>query len=169
MENIMVKKSKPTEPSDDHDLAQAVRASVHEIWQAGLGAFSKAQEEGGKMFSKLVKEGSELQKRTQKNTEEKMYDATDAASKVATRVSKQASDSWDKLERMFEERVSRALASLGVPTQKDIAALNARIDVLQHLVANLTAKKMAAQKPATKRVASQAIDKKPFKRAAEGK
>lgn len=164
----MVKKSKPTEPSDDHDLAQAVRASVHEIWQAGLGAFSKAQEEGGKMFSKLVKEGSELQKRTQLNTEEKMYHATDTASKVATKVSKQASDSWDKLEKMFEERVSRALSSLGVPTQKDIAALNARIDVLQHLVANLTAKKLVAQKTATKRVASPATDKKPFKRAAKG-
>lgn len=168
MENIMVKKSKPSEPSDEHDVAQAVRASVHEIWQAGLGAFSKAQEEGGKMFAKLVKEGSELQKRTQKNTEEKMYDATDAASKVATKVSKQASDSWDKLEKMFEERVSRALSSLGVPTQKDIAALNARIDVLQHLIANLTAKKLVAQKTTTKKAASQPIDKKPFKRAAKG-
>jgi len=64
-ENLMVKKLKALSKSDDKQLADAVRTSAQQIWQAGLGAFAKAQEEGGKVFAKLVKEGTALQKRTQ--------------------------------------------------------------------------------------------------------
>ncbi|MEN9867996.1 MAG: hypothetical protein RL748_3586, partial [Pseudomonadota bacterium] len=53
----MVKKLKATGKTDDKQLASAVRTSAQQIWQAGLGAFAKAQEEGGKVFTKLVKEG----------------------------------------------------------------------------------------------------------------
>ena len=40
----MVKKLK--EFTEDKELASAVRSSAQQIWQAGLGAFAKAQEEG---------------------------------------------------------------------------------------------------------------------------
>ncbi len=51
----MVKKLKAQ--AEDKQLANAVRTSAQQIWQAGLGAFAKAQEEGGRVFAKLVKEG----------------------------------------------------------------------------------------------------------------
>ena len=44
----------------DNQLVQTVRDSAQQIWLAGLGAFSKAQEEGGKVFETLVKEGLSL-------------------------------------------------------------------------------------------------------------
>lgn len=151
----MVKKLKTLAKSDDKQMADAVRASAQQIWQAGLGAFAKAQEEGGKVFSKLVREGTDLQKRTQKLAEGKVSDVTDTVSKMAGNVSKQASGSWDKLEQVFEERVSRALASLGVPTRKDVAALTKQIEELSKTVAALSGKtaakpvvKSAAKKPA---------------------
>ena len=37
-------------------LAGTVKESAQQIWLAGLGAFSKAQEEGGKVFEALVKD-----------------------------------------------------------------------------------------------------------------
>src|SRR5450830_532174 len=117
----MVKKLKGL--TEDKELASAVRSSAQQIWQAGLGAFAKAQEEGGKVFAKLVKEGTDLQKRTQKLAEDKVSGVTDTVTKIADNVSKQASGSWDKLEQVFEDRVSRSLSSLGVPTRKDIQAL----------------------------------------------
>ncbi|HEU4843331.1 MAG TPA: phasin family protein, partial [Burkholderiaceae bacterium] len=43
----MVKKLKTLAKDDDKQLANAVRNSAQQIWQAGLGAFAKAQEEGG--------------------------------------------------------------------------------------------------------------------------
>jgi poly(hydroxyalkanoate) granule-associated protein len=146
----MVKKLKTLAKSDDKHLAEAVRTSAQQIWQAGLGAFAKAQEEGGKVFAKLVKEGTGLQKRTQKLAEDKVSGVTDTVSKMADNVSKQASGSWDKLEQVFEDRVSRSLASLGVPTKKDIQTLTKRVEELSKSVASLSGKKAPAAKAAAK-------------------
>jgi len=137
----MVKKLK--ELAEDTELASAVRSSAQQIWQAGLGAFAKAQEEGGRVFSKLVKEGTEFQKRA----EDKVADVSGSVSKLADGVGKQASGSWDKLEQVFEERVARALATIGVPMQHDIAALHAKIDALSAQVAALPGKAASAAKP----------------------
>lgn len=149
----MVKKLK--ELAEDTELASAVRSSAQQIWQAGLGAFAKAQEEGGRVFSKLVKEGTEFQKRA----EDKVADVSGSVSKLADGVGKQASGSWDKLEQVFEERVARALATIGVPTQQDIAALHAQIDALSRQVAALSAK--AAPAPRPKAVARPAVKTAP--------
>lgn len=149
----MVKKLK--ELAEDTELASAVRSSAQQIWQAGLGAFAKAQEEGGRVFSKLVKEGTEFQKRA----EDKVADVSGSVSKLADGVGKQASGSWDKLEQVFEERVARALATIGVPTQQDIAALHAQIDALSRQVAALSAK--AAPAPRPKAVARPAVKAAP--------
>ena len=137
----MAKKLK--ELTEDTELASAVRSSAQQIWQAGLGAFAKAQEEGGRVFSRLVKEGTEFQKRA----EDKVADVSGSVGKLADGVGKQASGSWDKLEQVFEERVARALATIGVPTQQDIAALHAQIDALSRQVAALSAKPAPAPKP----------------------
>jgi poly(hydroxyalkanoate) granule-associated protein len=139
----MVKKLKTSGKADDKQLASAVRTSAQQIWQAGLGAFAKAQEEGGKVFTKLVKEGTDLQKRTQKLAEDKVSDVTGTVTKMADGVSKQATGSWDKLETVFEERVARALTSIGVPTQKDIQLLTQRVEQLSKAVAELSGKKSA--------------------------
>ena len=142
----MVKKLKSLSTEQDKQLANAVRNSAQQIWQAGLGAFAKAQEEGGKVFSKLVKEGTSLQKRTKKMAEEKVSDVTGTVSKVADDMQKQASGTFDKLEHVFEERVARALSSMGVPTQKDIQNLTKRVEQLSKAVAELSGKKSAVVK-----------------------
>ncbi|WP_420474201.1 phasin family protein [Noviherbaspirillum sp. ST9] len=156
---MMVKKLKALAQSDDSQLAEAVRTSAQQIWQAGLGAFAKAQEEGGKVFAKLVKEGTELQKRTQQLANGKVSDVTGTVVKMADNVSKQAAGSWDKLEQVFEDRVSRSLKSLGVPTQDDIQTLTKRVEELSKAVAALSGKKPAATKSASKPVAKKAAAK----------
>jgi poly(hydroxyalkanoate) granule-associated protein len=149
-EFTMVKKLKTLAKDEEKQLASAVRTSAQQIWQAGLGAFAKAQEEGGRVFSKLVKDGNELQNRTKKMAENKVSDVTGTVTKVAEGVSKQASGSWDKLEQVFEDRVARALGSIGVPTKKDIHALTRRVEQLSKAVAELTGEKLPAAKAARK-------------------
>ena len=165
----MVKKLKTLAKTDDKQLASAVRTSASQIWQAGLGAFAKAQEEGGRVFNKLVKEGTDLQKRTQKLAEDKVSEVTDTVTKVADGVSKQASGSWDKLEQVFEDRVSRALGTIGVPTQKDIQTLTKRVEQLSKAVAELTGKKLPAVKAAAAKpaAAKPAVKKAAIKPAAK--
>ncbi|MDL2357950.1 MAG: phasin family protein [Pseudomonadota bacterium] len=167
----MVKKLKEVAKNEDKQLASAVRTSAQQIWHAGLGAFAKAQEEGGRVFNKLVQEGTDLQKRTRSMAEDRVGDMSDTVSKVADGVSKQAAGSWDKLEQVFEERVARALATIGVPTSKDIAALTRQVEQLAQMVAQLGGRpapdgKAAGQGPGG--AARKAAAKGPAKQAAKG-
>jgi poly(hydroxyalkanoate) granule-associated protein len=130
-------------------FAETVKESASQIWLAGLGAFGKAQAEGGKVFEALVREGMSLQRRTQSAAEEKLSEATTRMASMAGDLSSKASGQWDKLETIFEERVSRALNKLGVPSAKDVDALIARIDELHREVAKLNARggRTAAKTP----------------------
>jgi poly(hydroxyalkanoate) granule-associated protein len=108
----MVKKLKAMaeKSSSESQLRAAVKDSAQEIWLAGLGAFAKAQEEGQKVFKALVREGTSIQKRTMKVTEERS--AVTAVTKVAAGLQKQANGTWDKRERV-PKLASSALTRLG--------------------------------------------------------
>lgn len=134
-------------------LASAVKESAHQIWLAGLGAFSKAQEGGGKVFESLMKEGMSIQRKTQAVAEEKLSEATNKMANMAGDIQSKAGQQWDKLENIFEDRVAKALNKLGVPSAKDVDALIARIDELNKSVQKMSPKAPAGKattKPLTK-------------------
>ncbi|MDH3660583.1 MAG: phasin family protein [Alphaproteobacteria bacterium] len=149
----MAKKLKAlAEDSSDSELAAQIRDSANNIWLAGLGAFVKAQAEGGKVFNALVKEGETVQKR-----------AKDAASSKISEINVRAGTTWDKLEQVFEDRVARALHGLNVPTKKDVDKLSMRVAALTTVVEKLSAeiaeeapKKKTRKKRTTSRSAKQA-------------
>ncbi|MHB1249330.1 MAG: phasin family protein [Polaromonas sp.] len=132
-------------------LSGAVKESAQQIWLAGLGAFSKAQAEGGKVFETLVKEGQSIQRKTQSAAEEKISEATSKMATMASDIQSRAGHQWDKLENIFEERVAKAMNKLGAPSAKDVDALAARIDEL-----NKNMQKMSAKAPAAKTAAKSA-------------
>jgi poly(hydroxyalkanoate) granule-associated protein len=109
------------------ESATQVRESATQIWLAGLGAFSKAQQEGVKMFEALVAEGEKFQERTKTSADERFAE-----------VREKATGAWDKLEKVFEERVARALHTLNVPTRKDIDVLSKRVHELTEVTKNLS-------------------------------
>jgi len=159
----MVKKlqKKAAEKKTGAQLSGTVKESAQQIWLAGLGAFAKAQEEGGKVFEALVKEGTSIQRKTQAAAEERISEATNRMANMATDISSRASGQWDKLENIFEDRVSKALNKLGVPSSKDIDVLIARIDELNRNVSKLSAKTASSggktngtAKPAAKRASA---------------
>ena len=139
-------------------LSSTVKESAQQIWLAGLGAFSKAQEEGGKVFEALVKEGLTIQRKTQAVAEEKITEATSRVTTMASDIGSKAQGQWDKLENIFEDRVAKALAKLGVPSARDLEALSARVDALAKSSKAAPAK--AATKPAAKAPAKKAAAKK---------
>ncbi|MFI4996713.1 MAG: phasin family protein [Hyphomicrobiales bacterium] len=133
----MVKKVKQLASQEaDGQFVASVRDSANQIWLAGLGAFAKAQEEGAKFFDTLVQEGEKVQKR-----------ATKAAGDKITEVKEQATGTWGKLERVFEDRVGRALHGLNVPTKKDVDVLARRVSELTAVTKKLTASMGAEAAP----------------------
>jgi poly(hydroxyalkanoate) granule-associated protein len=154
----MVKKLQKTKSSKTASvhLTGSVKDSAQQIWQAGLGAFTRAQAEGSKAFESLVKEGVSIQRKTQAAAEEKISEATSKMSTMATDISSKASGQWDKLENIFEERVAKALNKLGVPSAKDVNSLIARIEELNKAVQKLSPKAPTPKAPAKKSVAPKA-------------
>ena len=122
-------------PPSASPLSGAIKDSAQQIWLAGLGAFSKAQAEGGKAFETLVKEGLSIQRKTQAVAEERLNEATQRMTNMASDIGSKAAGQWDKLENIFEDRVAKALNKLGVPSARDIEALIERIDALSAAVA----------------------------------
>jgi poly(hydroxyalkanoate) granule-associated protein len=119
---------------DPQDMSQRMKDSAQHIWLAGLGAFAKAQEEGTKVFENLVKEGSHLQQTTQQ-AQAKMTEAAEKVGQMASQMGQSASGQMDKLETIFEERVAKALKSMGLPSAQDVADLKARVEQLEKQLA----------------------------------
>jgi poly(hydroxyalkanoate) granule-associated protein len=133
----MAKKLKALASSvTDNQLANTIRESAQQIWLAGLGAYAKTQEEGGKVFDALVKEGEVLQAKTRQVADEKIAEVADKT--VGT---------WGRLEQVFEDRVARAVSTLGMPTRKDVEKLSKRVAELTEVVHQLTEAQQKAEKP----------------------
>lgn len=164
--------NKPTTASGEV-LAKQVMDSAQKIWLAGLGAFAKAQEEGGKVFEALVQQGQALEKKTRTMAGK----AVETARAQANESVSKASGTIDKLDQVFQDRVHRSLNKLGVLTSKDIDDLTRQVTELSESVQSLVAsekssarkaapkRKPAAKKPVAKKRAVKATVAKATKRA----
>ena len=132
-------------------FAESAVESGQKIWLAGLGAFERAKKEGPKMFETLVQRGRALRGQAR--------DAADQALKTmraqAGATAVQAAGKWDKLEQVFEDRVSRSLNRLGVLSGKDVDVLARQVAELNDSVrALMGGKKAPARSGGKKRAAS---------------
>ena len=111
-------------------LGKSITESAQQIWLAGMGAFNRAQAEGGKLFESLVRDGLSLEQTARKFTGARADMVRDAVEGSVGQARERAADTWDKLEKVFEDRVQRALVKLGVPGRDDLNALTQRVERL---------------------------------------
>ena len=111
----------------DSQLSKSIRESAHLVWLAGLGAFAKVGEEGGKLFDALVEEGEKLEERTREAAGSKLA----AVGKKTGETRDKVVDAWDKVEQLFEDRLARVLGRLGIPGGDDLLELNRRVEALR--------------------------------------
>ena len=108
--------------------------SAQQIWQAGLGALSRAQAGAPKVFEDLMREGGKLRGATVEAAQKAVAQALRGAQRQVNRrvdtVKEQAGETWDNLEKIFQARVQRAIAQLGVPTAEEFAALKREVAAL---------------------------------------
>ncbi|MBS0326918.1 MAG: phasin family protein, partial [Proteobacteria bacterium] len=81
--------------------AASILDSSRQIWLAGLGAFARAQAEGRKVFDALVRQGESVESSTHRAA----ADTAHAAQARAKEMQKMAGGTWDRLEKVFEDRV----------------------------------------------------------------
>lgn len=104
--------------------------NAQEIWLAGLGALSQAQQRGQKAVQELVSQGEALQSQAQMQWGELTQRMANPFAAAAPTMS--------KLEGIFEQRVAQALHAMGMPNaadvralQEEVLALNARVAALE--------------------------------------
>ena len=133
-------------------LSKSLSESAQQIWLAGVGAFSRAQAEGTKLFEGLVKEGMSLENTARKFAGKRADVVREAVENRVEQARDRANDTWDRLEKVFEERVQRALVKLGVPGREDLKDLTGRVDALTAELRRQNGKP-AARKPAAAKAA----------------
>ncbi|MFM6999946.1 MAG: phasin family protein [Limnohabitans sp.] len=138
-------------PASDKTPASAdtsgAPASTHPIWLAGLGAMAKAQEQGSKAIEALVNDGLAFQRKSQAEAQQRLHEATERLTHMASDFGQQASVRVDRLEHLFEDRVAKALQRLGIPSLLDLQTLTERVAQLEAQLAKTSS--AAARKTAT--------------------
>ena len=124
------KVSDATAQAQAERLSKTLSESAQQIWLAGVGAFGRAQAEGTRLFESLVKEGLTLEQTARKFAGNRADVVRDAVENRVGTARERAADTWDRLEKVFEDRVQRALVKLGVPGRDDLADLVERVDAL---------------------------------------
>jgi len=111
-------------------ISNNVNEAARDIWLAGLGAFSRAQEEGNKVFESLVKDGQDLEDKTRKDVTDRVKSFRGQVESRVDSVKQKYSGQLSKLEKVFEDRVAFVLGRLGVPSSDDIQTLAKRVQAL---------------------------------------
>ncbi|WP_407925922.1 phasin family protein [Acinetobacter portensis] len=89
------------------------RKYTKQIWLAGLGAFSRAEEEGNKLFDSLVQVGEELESKT-------IEMADLAVEQVSVKVKDSVSETKNQLEKRLDQSISHSLNKIGLVSIKDL-------------------------------------------------
>ena len=122
-----------TTTGTEKNVQDELKDSVHRIWLAGLGALAAAEEEGSKLFSRLVDRGRDVESKGKVEVDK-------VSDKVRTEVDKakaKAESAFENWGEKFDEKLTSALHRLGVPTRDEIHNLTQRVEELNSKVEHL--------------------------------
>jgi poly(hydroxyalkanoate) granule-associated protein len=111
-----------TNTGEEKNVQDELKESAHRIWLAGLGALAMAEEEGSKLFSRLVDRGRDVEVKGKVEVD---------------KVKSKAESAWEQVGGKVDEAVTAALHRLGVPTRDEIRRLTQRVEELTAKVEQL--------------------------------
>ena len=131
-----------TQPDESIELQSAsqrknpldFRKYTKQIWLAGLGAFSRAEDEGNRLFDSLVKVGEELEFKTTEIAD----NTVEAVGEVREKVTGRVNDTRERVERALDERVNSTVSRIGFASHREVAQLVELIERLENKVDQLT-------------------------------
>jgi poly(hydroxyalkanoate) granule-associated protein len=115
--------------TSEKNVQEEIKDSVHRIWLAGLGALSAAEEEGGKIFSRLVERGRDV--------ESKGKVEVDKVKSEVDKMKTKAESAFETWGDKFDEKLTATLNRLGVPTRDEIRNLTHKVEELNAKIEQL--------------------------------
>ena len=128
------------------DLTGNVTDSAQKIFNAGLGAFAIAGEEGSNFFNSLVKKGEKVEfkgfgtdhvKKMREQFDANTEKVTDAVKGRVNDAKYMAEEASDKFEDRVQDAVAVVMKKIGVPTREEISELTASVERLTKQITKL--------------------------------
>jgi poly(hydroxyalkanoate) granule-associated protein len=119
--------------SKPESLQDELTERGRDVWLAGLGALATVEEEGTKLFNRLVDRGQEFEEERRDELEE----ATEKVREQSDEALSQLEEAGEETQSMLTETVNSALERFGVPTRKEVDDLADKVDHLSEQVGEL--------------------------------
>lgn len=138
--------TKEKKSNKEQSVIDSLSGKAREVWLAGLGALASVEEEGNKVFNKLVEKGGEFEKRGKEQLDEVYTGITDKYKEVESKVKSK----FSKAENEIDENLQELIHKMGVPTKEEISELTAQVEKLVKKVDTLSRKVDEKEKKASK-------------------
>lgn len=122
------------EASRTESLQNELTKRGRDVWLAGLGALATVEEEGSKLFTRLVDRGKEFEEERR----EELKAAGEKAREQRDEALAQIEEAGEETQSMLMDTVNTALERFGVPTRTEVDRLSNKVEKLSKQVDTLS-------------------------------
>ncbi len=105
-----------------------------DVWLAGLGALATVEEEGNKLFNRLVDRGEDFEEERR----EELKAASEKAREQRDEALSQIEEAGEETQSLLMDTVNTALERFGVPTRNEVDRLSEKVEKLSKQVDKLS-------------------------------
>jgi poly(hydroxyalkanoate) granule-associated protein len=128
----------PKDSPRDESLQDELTKRGRDVWLAGLGALATVEEEGSKLFNRLVDRGKDFETERREELKEVSEEVSEKARKQRDEALSQLEEAGEETQSLLLETVNSALERFGVPTRSEVDRLADRVETLSEQVDNLS-------------------------------
>lgn len=122
-------------PNDRTDTLQdELTQRGRDVWLAGLGALATVEEEGNKLYNRLVERGKEFEEERRKELKEAEEEVREKGDEALT----QLEEASEETQSLLLDTVNSALERFGVPTRSEVDRLSEKVETLSKQVDELS-------------------------------
>ena len=127
-------KTKDKKENPFEDMQKELADRGRDVWLAGLGALATVEEEGSKLFARLVERGKEYEN----VSVEQVKALTDRMAEQQKKAIEQAEETTTAAQSAVADTMDKALERFGVPTRSEVSELSKKVDTLSKQIDKLS-------------------------------
>lgn len=125
---------KPEDTSRTDNLQDELSKRGRDVWLAGLGALATVEEEGSKLYNRLVERGKDFEEDRREELEETAEEVREKSDEALA----QLEEAGEETQSRLLDTVNAALERFGVPTRSEVDRLSEKVETLSKQVDELS-------------------------------
>lgn len=149
-------RKKSAEDASSESIQDELTKRGRDVWLAGLGALATVEEEGSKLFGRLVDRGKEFEEERRSELEA----AREKAEAQRDDALEQIEEASEETQTLLANTVNKALDRFGVPTRTEVDRLSEKVETLSKQVDELTNTLSEEKNASSQKTSSKSSNKK---------